>query len=708
MNRAILNSGCAIAGAFFLPIGIGVVSAQTLKSQYKPYPHVKNITEGISWPKGQGLPTFATPAKNLDTIHINDLSKDEQLTFAALQGRVNSKQPRILLGNERSDEGSDTWADTKSIGWKNRKAFNRGNRYDLIAKYAKELDGVVLYDPAKSPHYRNLASTAAGLKNALPVIAPVYEEMQKAGVRLKVVEDLTKLEFTTPLEIYGHMYEQYWPKCERRLIVSAKPHDEKGGGDYHHTRDMASAVGAAVIWLDTLIPEERAMFGQFFKDMKAGEGVALGWYSTERSGVTAAAEFGIGLLPADFYLNSTVFSGTDNHIQIPAVPKKPKLDKKVYVALIVSDGDNIQYTQRAMRKNWDRSEDVRGKIPLSWTIAPGLVDIGPGILNYYYTSASPNDCFVTGPSGMGYMMPYNTLTEPGAPIGEYLKDPERMDGYTQLTETYLQRSGLRVVTVWDELSPMHRKSYEKHGRSLYGVTVQNFKDVPEVASSIENDHLRFEKLVIPYVSSYEHLSGSMIEKIKGWNGKEPMFMAYQVDVWGKLGLANLVDLEKDLAERFPDQVEFVRADHYFNLFNEANELSYNLAMSPDIVTKTGDGNIGGEVLMDGTPNTVWTSSTSGKQWVGFDFGAEHRINRYVIRHAGDGGLDPSQNTKEFAFQVSLDGKSWRTVNVVKGNKDNVTDIDFPQTRARYVKFLINDPGSDSKARIADVEIYGKK
>ena len=83
------------------------------------------------------------------------------------------------------------------------------------------------------------------------------------------------------------------------------------------------------------------------------------------------------------------------------MPRKPKLDNKAYVAVFISDGDNIQYTQRAMRRIWDRAAPHRGKVPLNWTIAPGLVDIGPGILNYYYTTATEKDCFVTGPTGMG-------------------------------------------------------------------------------------------------------------------------------------------------------------------------------------------------------------------------------------------------------------------------------------------------------------------
>jgi hypothetical protein len=45
---------------------------------------------------------------------------------------------------------------------------------------------------------------------------------------------------------------------------------------------------------------------------------------------------------------------------------------------------------------------------------------------------------------------FNTLNEPGAPVGIYTENRLLMDGYTRLTETCLQRSGLRMVTIWDQ------------------------------------------------------------------------------------------------------------------------------------------------------------------------------------------------------------------------------------------------------------------
>ncbi len=685
--------------AVLLLPGALCIAAAEPENRYVPYAPVQNVAEGLPWPAGQALPTFATPAETLDTLMVQDLSKDELITFSALQGRVNRKQPRILLANARAEEGVFTWADTAGLG---REVHEKEDRYRVLAKYAGEIEGVVLYNTSLSPHYRNLAGTAAAQMNAIPATAQVYEEMKKAGIELKVAVDLSGLRFITPLDIYGHMLERYWPQAEKRLIVSAKPHDQRGGGDYHHTRDIAAATGAAVVWLDTRIPAERDLLRKFFRDMKAGEAIALGWYATERTGITTASEFGIGTMPADHYVSGSVFSGTDHRIKIPPVPKKPALENKAYVAVFISDGDNIQYTQHAMRRHWDRVAEVRGKVALNWTIAPGLADIGPAILNYYYGSATPQDCFVTGPSGMGYLMPSNTLEEPGAPTGDSLKNPAFMDGYTRLTETYLQRTGLRVVTIWDDAPPALRKAYERNCRNLYGVTVQNFKDVPSVEGSVEGGRLRFERLVIPYAGSYEHISGSLRGRLRDWDGKEPLFLAYQVDVWGEMRAHRILQLQEDMHREFSGKVEFVRADHYFNLWNEARDLPWNLAMAAE--TRAGAGE---DALLDGTSSTLWTSAGKGKATLEIDLGTQRKVRRCVVRHAGDHGLDAALNTRDFAIQLSRDGKAWKTAALVRGNRANVSDLEFPALEARRLRIVIADPGGDATARIADVEIFGQ-
>ena len=660
--------------------------------------------EGISWPEEQAMPHFAAPAP-LDAIEVQALSRDEQIAFSALQGQINRKRPRIFLIDNRTDEGRLTWAQTRSVDLDIATHYTRKTKYSLLAKYAGELEGAVLYDPSISPHYRNLAGTIAALRCAIPVSSEILERCREHGINLKILVDLREMTLSSPLEIYEHLYSQYWEQCTKRLIVSARPSDR--GGDFHHTRDLAAAVGAAVVWLDARVPEERDLLRKFYRSMPAGGAVSLGWYATERSGITAASEFGIGTLPADHYLNATVYSGMDHRIHVPPVPPMPPLQDKVYIALVISDGDNIQYAQRALRRIWDQSEPVRGRFPLNWTMAPGLVDIGPGLLNYYYRTATPNDCFVSGPSGMGYVIPFNTLNEPGAPIGPYLEDPSRMEGYARMTGKYLRRSGLRVITIWDDATPMQRAAYEKHCRNLYGATVQNFKDVPAVQGTVVNSRVRFEKLVIPYASTYQHIRRSITSQLGRWDRKSPLFLAYQASIWSELKPARLVELCQEIQDRMPDRVEFVRADHYFNLYNQAHDLPFNLALAPETKARDASDSDQARRVLDGSPTTVW-SSREGGSWIEFDLGESRRISRCVIvRSANVTPAESESSIHKLSMSISDDGETWTEVGRRHSLEKDATEIDLAPIAARYLKLAFDTRATNSVTEIADIEIYGR-
>jgi hypothetical protein len=53
-------------------------------------------------------------------------------------------------------------------------------------------------------------------------------------------------------------------------------------------------------------------------------------------------------------------------------------------------------------------------------------------------------------------------------------------------------------------------------------------------------------------------------------------------------------------------------------------------------------------------------------------------------------------------------QSWTTIDVVKGNTSDLTDVDLEPVKARFVKIIVTDAGDDSTARISEVEVFGKK
>lgn len=665
-------------------------------NRHIPVRQHRTIESGTYWSAGQVLPHFATPAPQLDGLDMKQgkLSTEEKSMLLAIQGIVNKKQPRIFLF-EHYSEGKHKWPRLLNLSIQE---LEPTQYLQLADKYKNELKGVVLYSTEKSAHYLNLASTVAGLEDAIPVTPQLYELLQQRDIQLPVIADFTKLPFTKATEIYEYLYEHYWNRCTHRLLISLPP--QRG-----FVRDLAIASGAAIVWLDARKWNENTVLRKFMKAMKPGESIITGWYAEERSGIGLATEYGLSTIPSDFYENTTVYAGMQQQIQYPEVPKMPLLENKIYLALYMSDGDNVQYCQHAMSELWDKKG--RGIIPINWTISPGLVDFGPAMLNHYYTTATSNDFFASGPSGMGYSLIYDAHN--------YLWNATSgadFTPYAKLTQQYLEKSGLRVITIWDEVNQEQMGAFARNCRYLYGLTQQDWERRPyKVPTYIQDHKLAFIPNLPCYANGIDVIYSFWKDTIAGFDGSKPVFLSAQGESW-KMGPDNIVALKKRLEELSPGNIVICRGDHFFNLFNEANSLPFNLTLLPKMKITSSPAttkNVG--IAADGTPSEghIWTSKKDGdRAWIQFDFKEEYLMNRYVVRHAGNAGLPESLNTRSFSVEVSNDGKEWTRVDTQKNNTSSVTDVDIIPVKGRYIRLLVHDAGADGVARVGDVEIYGCK
>jgi hypothetical protein len=53
-----------------------------------------------------------------------------------------------------------------------------------------------------------------------------------------------------------------------------------------------------------------------------------------------------------------------------------------------------------------------------------------------------------------------------------------------------------------------------------------------------------------------------------FDGNAPLFIVAQMSVWGRLSLNDLYEIEQEMKAKYDGRVEFVRADHFFRLYNE--------------------------------------------------------------------------------------------------------------------------------------------
>lgn len=653
-------------------------------STIKPAPVVEY--KGLSWPKGQVLPSFANANSQLDAINIISKGSADRAMLSAFCGVINKRQPRVMLYTTQGV--NEKWPKLVGLNYKVTK-----NEQDIILKYKKEIKGLIVWD-RKVPDTLNLATTLAGTKDALVVNEKQLEIYSKGDFSYPIIEDY-RGKFKNKVEVYNYLYDNLWDDCSKRLIVGIRA----TGDGIWELRDLAVAAKTAAIWLDPTKSSEKSLLKKFFSDCTPAETYYIGWWTSEGDGVGVGSQYSIPTIPADYYYNYSIYSGTSRELDIPIVPAKPKLENKYYISFTLSDGDNLQYVQHAMKtapQLW--SNKNRGKYPINWTCSPLLLDAGPQILNFFYKTATENDFLISGPSGLGYTYPTDW--------GKNTAGMDALKKYTINTNSYFERTAFNMITVWNFITEEQASIYARNIRSMVGFSVQErYNGQP---------HQYIVDGRIPLVTTSPRYDGDtnrvleLIERdIDNWDGQSPAFQMPQLISWG-CGVPDVIKIASALEDKYGDKVSFVRGDHLMMLYSEAYGAPYNLILQSKNVSASGsDQNFNVSKIVDGSfaKDKGWQCSSNGDKWVVFDLKGQHTISRYVLKNAGAGYYDKKFNTKAFKIQTSMDGKSWTNIDTVTNNTSNIVDKDFPKTKARYLRLYITNPGADGTARVQEFSVF---
>jgi hypothetical protein len=502
----------------------------------------------IKWPSGQLLPSFPAPAQVQDLITLRQNSpytSAEMYLFASLKGIVNRTKPRIFsYEGDAFGEGPHTWLQSLGLSW-----AEPADKWDLIAKYRSEISGLIVYDPDQI-HTVNLATVLAKNKGALIASPLLLSKLTAPPYNLPVLLDLQG-KFTSKLEVYQSLYDTYWPGLDHRLLIGLNPNAHKAA-----LREYAVALGAGVIWLDPKVAGESELLNKFLSSMSPGANF-MGWWPQEGPGVERASKYGIATIASDWCSNLTVHSGTSRTVNIKAIPPKPTLRNKIYVAFILSDGDNLQFTEHLMRKLWNNPD--RGAVPMGWTVSPAMLDAMPGALNYYWQTSTINDNLISGPSGYGYTYP-NTWP-----------DEKLLKQFVSKTEDYTDRAGLRVITIWNTIiggiNPDVGKVYASKAKSLLGVTAQNTGG----GLTIYNNSLPGMALTCNYCTTEQAMKDHIARAAVGWDKNSPRFMIIQAQPWKGVSPTSF----KNVANSLNEDYVVVRPDHLFQLIREKNGIPVN-------------------------------------------------------------------------------------------------------------------------------------
>jgi hypothetical protein len=471
-------------------------------------------------------------------------SSDEMVLFASLKGIVNFKRPRIFsYEGDAFAEGPTTWLQSLGLQW-----TEVSDKWSLIAKYRDSLQGLIVYDPAQ-PDTINLATAIARKRKALIASPTLATKLMAAPYHLPILVDF-RGQFSSKLQVYQTLHDSYWPTLTHRAVVSISPTIHKAA-----VREYATAIGAATIWLDPRTSGESELLNKFLASMGTGT-VMLGWWPEEASGVERASQYGIATVASDWSTNLTVHSGTSRAIQIAPVPAKPPLQNKLYVAFILSDGDNLQYVEHLMRKLWNNVD--RGKVPIGWTVSPAMVDAMPGALNFFHRTSTANDNLISGPSGYGYTYP-NVWTNAAA-----------LDQFVATTERYNKKAGLKVITVWNTItggiSQASGNAYARNAPTLLGLTAQNTGG----GLTIYENKLPGMALSCNYCTDEQAMKNHIASASAGWNRTSPRFILIQAQPWTSVTPTSFLNVANSLGSDYV----VVRPDTAFQLIREANGLPW--------------------------------------------------------------------------------------------------------------------------------------
>jgi hypothetical protein len=327
-------------------------------------------------------------------------------TILSLQGLANRDYPRIYL--EYPDDWQ--WEIAKPlIGFLEKRhgvKFERLGMDDAdaaLTRFAKFAKGYVVWDKEVRSSLI-VAFTVSGIRDALVVNEDQIALAEKHG--LKPLVDLRGIfRGKTDAEIYQWAYDQYWAECSRDYYVVLGGHAgaqmQPGIADFGvMQRAFFSDLSA-----NPKHPAELALLRKILGGQNKHSTV-IGWHSygkdTEGQHTTLTGNFGLKMEGLHNLPNISFtcqipltpdFKFTNNHNVAPEA--KLKAEKKIYVAAIATDSMGIGA--------W--TKPGRGEIPYGWQVLMGWLRLNPLALQYFYESKHPNDYFIGGLSGPGYMYP---------------------------------------------------------------------------------------------------------------------------------------------------------------------------------------------------------------------------------------------------------------------------------------------------------------
>lgn len=461
-----------------------------------PAPEVGRNTELSTklWPR------FSMP-RTVFVVDARSLSNSDLVTATTLQGIYNAVQrPSRLYLNWRAED--DFWITQlpKTVHVINLPLPGNQDLVEwLLKRFRSDIKGAIVTNPS-NPDTVNLATSMAGLDSAV-VINPDQVSMVAAlGIKVLFSFDTADFSSLDPVATYQWGVDNLLSQTSiRTLTMLPGTH----GGD----RDYAVATKSFVFYLTSTNAAQKTEFGTILSHTSANTPI-MGYIPNENPDVAYLSSQGHFLNPSDNLSNGTVWASMPApwmlHESTEPAPIYAQ-PNTVYVAFLVTDGDNAQYMEHRMAQVWQMPD--LGTVPEGWMAAPGTVEFAPTLLQYFNDHLPRNSELNAGASGIGYasMMSGPNLTT-----------------FAQLTKEIMQRTDMKTVYMTEPpayLDPF-AESYDQPG-----ITTRD----PLLETQV-GDTVAFGQSS-GYITTAQGLFCSLNQQSKTIQPGQPLFLEPQVDAW---------------------------------------------------------------------------------------------------------------------------------------------------------------------------------
>ncbi|HSW45947.1 MAG TPA: GxGYxYP domain-containing protein [Phycisphaerae bacterium] len=527
--------------------------------------------EALASPEGSPLvPRSNPPARHLVVASVGHLPVEQQTALCVMQGLVNRTQPRLFLVFDTEDAHWLHWlrerGDIETTEWL--------GAYDALSRFRDQVKGCIVTDPAV-PATTNVGTLLAGLTDSI-VVSPELLDV----FRLPIREDL-RGRGRSDIDIYRWAYNQFFASAHPSVLAHLNPFSSR-------LRDYMAQFRVFTFWLSGRDDAQGKEEIEFARELFARVGPnvpVLGWWGAhgqgpqpgirEKNGAELASEYGLltVCMAWDGYCEGTsnlsVHSGTKATFCQKPAPPRPQLEDKVYYAFLRTDGDGTNFWRQEFLKRW--WDPQRGSIPMCWPIGPLTSDFIPDIMDYYYRTASADDCFMAAVSGLGYI--HEELY--GAKLSSEARKAG-FDRFLQLTSEYMRRMDLHAIHTYqtssDEL--IRRYAHARGVDALFlgynridGTTADNVVDlidgVPIFRTVLKAAEFRFK----PWD---EQVRGAADQVRRHTPSRRPAFLAVTLANWTFQEETQMetLGLIEELQRLLGPGYEAVRADHLIQLYKQ--------------------------------------------------------------------------------------------------------------------------------------------